>query len=241
MSEKEKLISAAKKLCALGPVLAVTSGSNAVGKTMQKYLGIDHSVTQRNSLFGYTITSTLAKNSLSGRTNLFACVPNWGLSRVKSSKELLLSVGREDNEKGYSRSLFCTVSTKSKNSFGLELKSNSGGNNLDELFNGSPIVTWEFDKLVAKLGNLSNTAILSAVPVSLNGQKAFHYRYLDILGSPKLEAFKDLLDDGAITLDHLISMKVGSSVAREQGPLFKISASARGELYGNPYRIDLTD
>jgi hypothetical protein len=161
-------------------------------------------------------------------------VPNWGLSRVKSSKELLLSVGREDNEKGYSRSLFCTVSTKSKNSFGLELKSNSGGNNLDELFNGSPIVTWEFDKLVAKLGNLSNTAILSAVPVSLNGQKAFHYRYLDILGSPKLEAFKDLLDDGAI-------MKVGSSVAREQGPLFKISASARGELYGNPYRIDLTD
>jgi hypothetical protein len=79
------------------------------------------------------------------------------------------------------------------------------------------------------------------VPVSLNGQKAFHYRYLDILGSPKLEAFKDLLDDGAITLDHLISMKVGSSVAREQGPLFKISASARGELYGNPYRIDLTD
>ena len=241
MLDKQQLIAVAKRLCALGPLLAVSSGSNAVGKTMQKYLEIEHSVTQRNRLFGYTITSTVAKNSFSGRTNLFACVPNWDISRVKSSKELLLSVGREDLSKGYSRSLFCTVSAQSKNSFGLELRVNLGSNTLEEIFDGAPIVSWELGKLEAKLGQIGEAAILSAVPVDLNGRKAFHYRYLDILGSPNTDIFKDLLDDGAVTLDHLISMKLGSTSAREQGPLFKISASARTELYGNPLRIDLTD
>jgi hypothetical protein len=241
MPEKEKLIVAAKKLCALGPLLAATSGSNAVGKTMQKHLGIDHSVTQRNRLFGYTITSTVARNAFTGKTNLFACVPTWDLSKAKSSKELLLRVGREDSSKGYSRSLFCTVSTQSRNSFGLELRLNLGDDTLDEIFDGAPIVSWKFDKLEEKLRNLSNTAILTAVPIDLRGQKAFHYRYLDILGSPKIEAFKGLLDDGAVTLDHLLSMKFGSTSAKEQGPLFKIKASARAELYGKPYRIDLTD
>ena len=118
MDDEIQLIEQLKALCALGPIPAIGMGSNSVGKTMQKHLGITHSVRGRNVLHGHTITSTLARPNSSGRTNLFACVPDWSSSVFKSSKELVSHFGKEDLVRGYHKSLFCTVNSKSENRIG---------------------------------------------------------------------------------------------------------------------------
>jgi hypothetical protein len=245
MDEEQKLIESLKSLCAMGPVAAFGSGSNSVGKTMQNYLGIRHKVVERNKLFGYTITSTLGKSNSGGRTNLFACVPDWNLSRYKSSNEFVMKFGREDVGRGYQKSLFCTVNSLNRNSFGLQLKVDIGNRSLEEWAysgnEGSLAVKWSLEKIQRRLSKLGKTAILRAVPVDLNGTKAFHYRYLDLLGAPQISSFLDLIDSGGVTIDHCISMKFGSSSARERGPLFKIRADSLGEMYTGIRRFDLMD
>ena len=245
MDDEIQLIEQLKALCALGPIPAIGMGSNSVGKTMQKHLGITHSVRGRNVLHGHTITSTLAKPNSGGRTNLFACVPDWSSSVFKSSKELVSHFGKEDLVRGYHKSLFCTVNSKSENSFGLFLKADSVSRTLEEWSQSAGYdtlaVKWRIDKLEAKLMTLGRTAILRALPVNLGGKRGFHFRYLDLLGAPDFVSFLELLENGSITVDHLISIKQGSNSAKEQGPLFKIRADAREDLYKGMRRYDLMD
>jgi len=245
MNDEMKLVEQLKAFCAQGPIPAIGMGSNSVGKTMQKHLGITHSVRGRNVLHGHTITSTLSKPNSSSRTNLFACVPDWGSSVFQSSKELVSHFGKEDLAKGYKKSLFCTVKSSSVNSFGLFLKADAANRILEEWSrssgNDSLAVKWSMDKLESKVIALGDTAILRALPVYLNGKKGFHYRYLDLLGAPDMVSFLDLLENGAITVDHCISIKLGKTSAREQGPLFKIRADAREDLYKGMRRYDLMD
>jgi len=245
MDDEIKLVKALKLLCAMGPIVACGSGSSAVGKTMQNYLGIRHKIVERNKLFGYTITSTISKYNSGGRTNLFAKVPDWNLSRFKSTNEFVMQFGREDVERGYQKSLFCTVNSLNKNSFGLQLKVDTGKRSLEEwgyLDNGGSLaVKWCLEKLERRLSKLGKTAIVRAVPIDLNGYKAFHYRYLDLLGAPEISSFLDLLGSGGVEIDHCISMKYGSNSAREQGPLFKIRSDSLGEMYTGIRRFDLMD
>ena len=243
MAKEDKLINALRELAQKGPIQSASRGSNAVGKTLQQALGIEHSTKARNSLHGYTITGTTSKASAGGRTNLFACVPNWKSSDYKSSKEIVEEFGREDLERGYYRSLFCTTNSFGPNGFGLKLKANSSYKSLKEVFTDGhlerAVVNWDIKKLEMKLLNLGDMAVVNALPVELGGKKGFHYRYLEILSEPNIEVFLELIEDGVITIDHCISIKAGSSVAREQGPLFKIRADSRDALYRTVHKIDL--
>ena len=236
----EKLSALAKK----GPIVSRYSGSNAIGKTLQEELGITHSTKSRNSLYNYTVTSTSSKQN-SGRTNLFACVPNWSESKLTSSFEHVMTNGREAPEKNYKKALFCTLSSLGPNSFGLFLKVNQQTKILEEWINDGtaeyPILKWDTEKLLKKIEALGKSAIVTGLPVNLKGQKAFNYRYVEILEKPNPANFLQLIDEGTITMDHCISLKEGSSTAREQGPLFKIPSSAREELYGPIQRYDLLE
>ncbi len=225
-----------------GPIISSFSGSNAVGKTLQKELGIEHSTTHRNRIYNYTVTAT-TNNSGGGRTNLFACVPDWGSSEIKSSHEHVITHGKPSLEKGYSKALFCTLSTLGPNSFGLYLKSDPKNLKLEEWIDQggdqSRILNWNVDKIFGKVKALSRTAIISALKLKLNGKIAFHYRYAELLGKPDPQVFLQSVDDGIITLDHCISIKRGSDAAREQGPLFKIHSLSKEVFYGDVKRIDL--
>lgn len=243
--DENQLLQALGELSKLGPIEAVGKGANSVGKTLQKSLGIVHSTKSRNSLFNYIITATTSGINSSGRTNLFACVPDWGASNFKSSKEIVEKFGREDLSRGYKKSLFCTSTSEGANGFGLFLKVNPEKKELEEWFesneNNSRIVSWDLKKLESKLSCLNKTAIVTALPVNLGGKIAFHYRYVDLLERPNINSFLEMLKDGSITIDHCISIKEGKTSAREQGPLFKIRAQSRGELYNKVERIDLLE
>lgn len=243
--QKELLLTELRMLARRGPIMAVGSGSNSIGKTLQSELGIAHSVSSRNSRHGYTITSTQKFGQSGGRTNLFACVADWKNSNIKSSGELAAKYGRPNPDKGYVSSLFCTTSSLTVNSFGLQLSVDFRNRRLSENFvtktSTDTLLNWDVDVLDSKIQKLGHTAIVTGLPVDFNGNKSFHFRYVELLGKPKLGVFLELIEDGTITLDHLISQKVGVNAAREQGPLFKIRGDSRDILYDSVERFDLLE
>lgn len=244
-ADKDALLGELRILAKRGPIRAIGTGSNSIGKTLQSSLGIAHSVRSRNSKYGYTITSTRSYRRSAGRTNLFACVADWEQSNIKSSTELADRFGRPNPQRGYISSLFCTTSALNSNSFGLRLSVDLNEQRLSEIYvsdsSESALLYWDTDMLAAKLKKLGQSAIVTGLPVEQGDSTAFHFRYVEILGEPRLPIFLELLAEGAITIDHCISRKDGSSSAREQGPLFKIRGDARDYLYGSIERIDLLE
>ncbi|MEZ9109916.1 MvaI/BcnI family restriction endonuclease [Vibrio cyclitrophicus] len=239
-----ELLKALSTVCKRGPIETSLKGSNAVGKLLQEELGIIHDTKRRNSFCGFTVTAT-ARAQSSGRTNLFACVPDWGCSTIKSSTQHVQTHGKEDRSRGYSRSMFCTLNSLYPNSFGLYLKANPSQMQLEEWLDKDGLkqrlLIWDTTKLLQKLNGLGRSAIVTGLPINLNGSKAYHYRYVQILGKPEPATFFRLLADGAITVDHCVSIAEGKKTAREQGPLFKVSSEAREELYGSFQKYDLFD
>lgn len=242
--ETRNLLNNLANICKRGPITTPFKGANSVGKLLQRELGVTHSTTSRNFIYGHTVTATTGSGS-NTRTNLFACVPDWIRSEIKSSLEHVCTHGRPAMERGYTKALFCTLDSYGPNTFGLYLKLNQQEKILEEWVEYESekrrILVWDTQRLLKKLDALKQTAIVTALPVNLNGTKAFHFRYVDILGKPDPTAFLRLIEEGSITLDHCISVVAGKSTAREQGPLFKISSESREELYGTIQRFDLLD
>lgn len=239
---KDRLLEELSVLARRGAIDALGSGSNAVGKTLQYHLKIEHSTNTRNKKYGFTVTGTSAR---SGRkTNLFACVPNWKASAVDSSNALTDLVGRPDEGRGYSSSLFCTVDSLHPNGFGLMLCIQFDPPSLVEKWvtgaEEKVLLRWDTEVVFKKLAALGNTAIVTADRIAAGrGRLRFHFKTVELLGPPNQRMFLQLIDEGVITIDHLISRKVGDNSATEKGPLFKIDAKSRDQLYISTEKIDL--
>lgn len=240
-NSREQILNKLKDISELGPVPSVASGANGIGKTLQHLLNIEHTVSKKNNLGGMVITATSMNSN--NRTNLFAAVPDWPTSLVKSSAEILDKYGREDLSGKYEKSLFCTVNSIEPNSFGLKLVCNRKNHTLSEVHISEDsevqFIRWDTNKLNSKLMALDKTVIVSAIKKKKQGVDYFHYVQAEILSKPDISSFFQLVDVGAITLDHLISRRFGSKAAREQGPLFKMKQDVREVLFSNYSKINL--
>ncbi len=238
------LLALLSEVCRQGPIDAVSKGSNSVGKTLQIALGMQHKTDSRNSLNGFTVTATKSRRNSASRTNLFACVPDWKSSPLKSSNEILTCCGRPASDGKHDITMFCTISCAAPNNFGLQLRLN--GEYLEEHLTNSMgtslIVRWQISKLVKRFLERSGcVAIVSGLPVERRGRPAFHYRYAELFSDADPTMFKTLLSNGSITVDHLISRARGAEKAREKGPLFKIRSDARRLLYRQTSFVDLSE
>lgn len=237
----EEVLSDLKKLSLKGPIKAVGQGSNAIGRTLQNELNIGHSTTSRNQYKGFVISSTSSK---SNRTNLFAKVPDWEKSEIKSSKEMLDLYGVEDPKGKYLKKLFCSVNSLEPNNFGLIFVVDKFSKVLQEKYfdkeQKKSIATWNTEQLFQKLMKLDKTIVISANLFKKKDGNYFHFRFAEFMLEPSIENFFELLDYGAITMDHLISLKKGTNV-RDQGPIFKISKNSKKDLFYDYQKFDLMD
>ena len=237
----EETLSDLKKLASKGPIKAVSSGSNSVGKTLQAALGIEHSTTSRNYYKGFTITSTAA--NASSRTNLFAQVPDWQKSPVTSSKKMVDLYGIEDETGKYQKKLFCTVNALKPNTFNLILKVDQRANILSEWHSSeqteNEVVTWDSKKLFSKLLKQDRSVVLSATRHKKTDGDYFHFQYAEFYLSPSFERFLQQIEFGGKSVDHLIALKSGT--ATEKGPLFKVTKNAREDLFGDYKKFNLLD
>jgi MvaI/BcnI restriction endonuclease family len=225
----DELLFLLNKIAAQGLIPAMLNADTAVGRTLETLLGIDINSSKKPDYKGIELKSYRDKKG--NRKNLFAQVPDWNLSKFKSSAEIL-------NNFGYSRGddfkLYCTVSSLVKNSQGLMLKMDSKVNQLLENSDKSNIgdfIVWSLDTLHKRLLEKHNeTFWIAADSEIIEGKEYFQYKKVEYTKKPIVSQFDILLEQGIITLDHLIKRNSTGSVV-EKGPIFKIKPNALDLLF----------
>lgn len=236
----KELLSKLAQLSRKGPVPAVGTGDTAVGMTLLDRLGIPYSSTKKPNFNGIVITARRGSRAKDvNRVNLFAKVPDWSVSECKSSKEIVERCGYERIE---GMKLYCTVSAKQPNRQGLYLELDYDAGFLrEQRRQGSeiaPIAAWRLDRLAEKLRSThAESAWVIAVPSWRDGLEHFHFRYVTFTSAPRVEELAGLLEQGTITMDHLISSSTGRVI--EKGPLFKIKPENVSALFPVSRRFDL--
>jgi len=224
-----ELLGLLNQIAARGPIPALLNADTAIGRTLETLLGIDINSSKKPDYKGIELKSY--RNKRGNRKNLFAQVPDWNLSNFKSSAEILNAFGynRGDNFK-----LYCTVSSLVRNSQGLNLRMDSKINQLLENSDKQAIgdfVVWQLDTLHNRLLEKHNeTFWIAADSVFIDGKEHFQYKKAEHTKKPIVTQFDILLDQGIITLDHLIKRKPTGSVV-EKGPIFKIKPNALDLLF----------
>ncbi len=213
----------------MGPVPAMLNADTAIGRTLEKLLGIDINSSKQPDYKGIELKAFRSKRD--NRKNLFAQVPDWKSSKFKSSSEILDNFGYM---RGEDFKLYCSVSTKSRNSQGLLLKVDQ---NISKLLENSAdvnigdFVCWPLDVLHARLLEKHNETFWISAESTFNGDKEyFHFKKVEHTKKPIVSQFDILLDQGAITVDHLIKRNYKGKVV-EKGPLFKIESKSLNLLF----------
>ncbi|TAG11292.1 MAG: MvaI/BcnI restriction endonuclease family protein [Verrucomicrobia bacterium] len=229
------------EIAAAGPLKAVCMGDTAIGRSIETALGIQINSSRNPDFKGIELKSgrstILSKET---RATLFACVPDWSLSALKSSRALLERFGyeREGNFK-----LYCSVTTRRANSQGLRLRLEDAFARLHEYYAHEPeedVCIWNMDNLHSRLTEKHReTFWVKAKSIQRSGSEWFELQSVTHTSRPSMEQFDRLLLDGTVTLDHLIK-RTPSGGAHERGPLFKVERQRLPELFlGEPRHYTL--
>lgn len=225
----DELLILLNKIASQGPVPAMLKADTAIGRTLETLLGIDINSSKKPDYKGIELKSYRDKKG--NRKNLFAQVPDWSLSKFKSSAEILNNFGYK---RGEDFKLYCTVSALVKNSQGLTLKLDSKINQLlenSDKANIGDFIAWNLETLHNRLLEKHNeTFWIAADSIIIDNKEHFQFKKVEHTRKPILTQFDILLEQGIITLDHLIKRKSTGSVV-EKGPIFKIKPNALNLLF----------
>jgi hypothetical protein len=225
----EELLILLNKIASQGPVPAMLKADTAIGRTLETLLGIDINSSKKPDYKGIELKSYRDKKG--NRKNLFAQVPDWSLSKFKSSAEILNNFGYN---RGEDFKLYCTVSALVRNSQGLTLKLDSKINQLlenSDKANIGDFIAWNLETLHNRLLEKHNeTFWIAADSIIIDNREHFQFKKVEHTRKPIVTQFDILLEQGIITLDHLIKRKPTGSVV-EKGPIFKIKPNSLDLLF----------
>lgn len=232
-----ELLEKLRGVASRGPIPSSVAADTAVGRTLETALGIPINSSKQPDYKGIELKAF--RGNRNNRKNLFAQVPNWELSKFKSSAEILDAFGyeREDDFK-----LYCTVSAITKNSQGLSLRLDSEINRLIENSDNpqyGDFVAWSLTTLHSRLQEKhKETFWVEAESTHVDGKEYFRYTMVEHTKKPSASQFDLLVDMGVITVDHLIKRNAKGKVV-EKGPLFKIKPVGIELLFPPSERYDL--
>ena len=110
-------------------------GDTGVGYTLETLLGIPANSSKAPDFRGIEIKSARQRSQRSGRTTVFSQVPNWSLSRLKGSKDLLYTRGKYSEKKARLQ-LFHELSAIKANSYDLRLDVDHTSSQLHQIYVG---------------------------------------------------------------------------------------------------------
>ena len=225
----DELLILLNKIASQGPVPAMLKADTAIGRTLETLLGIDINSSKKPDYKGIELKSYRDKKG--NRKNLFAQVPDWSLSKFKSSAEILDNFGYS---RGEDFKLYCTVSALVRNSQGLTLKLDSKINQLlenSDKANIGDFIAWNLETLHNRLLEKHNeTFWIAADSIIIGNKEHFQFKKVEHTRKPIVTQFDILLEQGIITLDHLIKRNSTGKVI-EKGPIFKIKPNALELLF----------
>lgn len=234
-SVAHELLEKLKAIAARGLVRSVMPerADTAIGRTLEHALGIQINSRREPDYKGIELKSyrRAARASRENRKTLFARVANWELSKFKSSREILDTFGYN---RGEDFKLYCTISTQTANSQGLYFEIEDKAGLLNERSTRKEIgafATWALKDLRAAMAEKhAETFWVGARVHEQAGHDYFEFQDVMHTQKPILSQFDLLLEQGEITMDHLIKRTAKGRVS-EKGPLFKINAASLGLLF----------
>lgn len=234
-SVAHELLAKLRKIAASGlvPSVMATRADTAIGRTLETALGIAINSKREPDYKGIELKSYRRATSAAreNRKTLFAQVPSWEVSKFKSSREILDAFGYQRDA---DFKLYCTVSTKVRNSQGLYFKMDDKSGLLNECSSQPEVgafASWILKDLRASLVAKHNeTFWVSAKVHEVGGHDHFEFKDVIHTRKPIPSQFDILLDQGEITMDHLIKRNAKGRVS-EKGPLFKINAASLPLLF----------
>jgi hypothetical protein len=241
-SVSDELLNKLREVASRGWIKTVTVGDTGIGATLEHCLGIQINSSRKPDYKGIELkTKRITGLRASTRTSLFAQVPDWEISNLKSSAQILDTYGYN---RGEVKKLYCTVKATAPNSQGLILRVDEPKDILQERYESSEgsrdVVSWKLDVLRNRLLTKHNeTFWVGASTSKIEGVEHFQYKKVLHTRVPFASNFHTLCQEGVITLDHLIKRDESGRVV-EKGPLFKINPSDLGLLFPPPLQFDLT-
>lgn len=224
----------------MGFIKSVGIGHKAIGETLESSLGIKPNASKKPDYKGIELK---ASRSSKNRSNLFSKTPNWKLSRLKGTADIL-------NERGvYSEetnriALYNTLKANIPNSHNMLLRIDEENDYLRQNFISE---SQEINDVLWLIGDLKKS-LLTKHPKSFwvkadidirNDWEYFKYNKLTYTHSPNPNFFIPLVEAKVITVDYLMHFKE-TGRARDHGYLFKILPENLKKLFPKPKDFDLS-
>ena len=224
-----ELLGLLRGIAARGPVKAELEADTAVGRTLETLLNIRRNSSKHPDFKGIEIKSFRDKRQ--NRKNLFSQVPDWSLSKFKGMDEVLRAFGYH---RGEQFKLYCTLSALRPNSQGLSLRVDREASLLHEC-SVDPAIgdfgTWVLSYLHGRIQTKhKETFWVAANSTFEDGHEYFQYTRAEHTRKPILSQFDLLLEQGVITLDHLVKLN-DKGRAHEKGPIFKLKPKCLNLLF----------
>lgn len=216
------------RVLARNPLPARGIGPMAVGHTLEFVLGIAANSRRIPDYKGVEIKSRRGRHG-NART-LFAQVPDWDISRLRSSAEILKTFGYRRN--GIDQ-LHVTVSAVAPNSRGLRLSLDVHSDHLREISTRAPkglAVAWRMSAIRRRLEEKhAETFWISAREILIRGRRHFAFDAVEHTKGPYVGKLEQLISQGHVRVDHLIRRREGR--LKEHGPLFRWWGRDFSELF----------
>jgi hypothetical protein len=225
-----------REISSRGFLRTLRPGDTGGGHLLETELGIKANSSKSPDYKGVEIKST--RGTATRSQTLFAKVPDWDISQLKSSRQMLQEFGYD---RGEDFKLYCTVSSKGANSQGLRLQVDEKGGFLHETSNHPAVarpLTWRLNGLRDALAEKhADTFWVKAESRTDAIGESIHFQSVMQTTKPILQQLAPMLTAGTITVDHLIFRK-GQKVG-ERGPLFKLNKKHFADLFPPPLYHDL--
>ncbi len=180
------------------------NADTAIGRSVETMLGIPQNPLPIPDYKGIEIKSHREKRS-SNKNVLFSQAPNWDLSHLKSSREIVELYGYYRNgHKTYHNTVECHKPNSQHLGLELELvkewlELKHYGKKIDD------VAVWTLMKLHERLTEKHHeTFWVEAENIMRDGKEYFRYKSIEHTRNPNVHQFDILLDQGLITLDLLL-------------------------------------
>lgn len=232
-----ELLGLLRQIAARGPARALLNADTAVGRTLESLLGLPINSSRNPDYKGIELKSYRDKRN--NRKSLFAQVPDWQVSKFKSMEEILSAFGYESEGRFH---LHCTLSALQPNPQGLSLRVDRDASLLYERSTKPDVgdfAAWKLSHLQDRLKHKhAETFWVAATNTFEDGHEYFQYTRAQHTRKPIVSQFDLLVDQGAITLDHMMT-RTASGKADEKGPQFKLKPNCLGLLFPPSSTYDL--
>lgn len=214
-----ELLAKMRVVAAKGYIRSDVDADTAIGRLLETELGIRANSSKQPDYKGIEIKSY--RSGRTNRKNLFAQVPDWSMSKFKSSKQILDAFGYDRDGV---RKLYVQVDALRANPQGLKLVVDDTKGLLIEQSEDASIggfIVWQTETLRKRLTEKhAETFWVEADEKREANVRYFKFTKVEHTRGPLAPQLEVLIKNGQITMDHLIKEKGRSAV--EKGPLFKI-------------------